>query len=120
MGRIFIEKYEDNRAVFCCSKCNTELFKNANVVLDNVETVKGICMGVVKVMNVIDYETDWYSNIHINHMVNTYDYDAPFNIQNISTKVVMCKYCLSFLGWLHDSDIKIYMINKLSVFLFIR
>ena len=115
MGRVFIEKYEDDRAVFCCKNCNTGLFKIENVMLENVETVSGLCMGVVNVMNVLEYETNGYSNMYINNMINTYDCDAPFNTQGVSAKCVMCKYCLMFIGWLHEYEVNMYMIKKLNI-----
>ncbi len=117
MGRLFIEKFENNTVVYCCSLCKAEIFQNKDIIVEHIETTFGKCYGVSNVLNINSFETQNDSCLNITSRVSTYDNDAVFDIQNVKSKEVLCKRCYLHLGWLHDGQSKLFVILCFQVLL---
>lgn len=103
MGRLFIECYENEKFTFSCKVCKLHFAHTDKIVIRQIETTYGECIGCVESMNLIPIDNNNFSTYTCHGEFDMFD-DNSILESDAKSYFLHCIKCKNFVGWKHSEN----------------
>lgn len=114
MGRPFIQFYENDKFVFNCKNCNIHIGHTDFVVIRQIETMHGECIGFTSSLNCYTQVNTNYSTYTYHGEFDMYDDDSILQT-HAKSYYLYCISCNTFMGWKHIDTGEKHIILKSTI-----
>ena len=114
MGKPFIQFYENDKYAFYCKACNIHIAHTDNIVIRQIETIRGECIGFTSSLNCYFLKNPNWSTYTHHGDFDMYDDDSILR-SNSSSCYLYCVSCNSFMGWKHTDSGEKHILFKSAI-----
>ena len=100
MGRVFLEYFSNNEYTFSCKFCKAHISHTDHVVMNQIETSYGECVGFTNAINTHQHICSNWTTYTTHGRFDMFD-DNSILKSYTQCFYLYCKQCNSFMGWRH-------------------